>query len=379
MKTPLTQRFHTKKDLTGNPDFSLLVAVGIMLFFGMLFLASASNVFSYKKFGSAYSMVFRQILFGVLPGLVIFFLASKIDYKRYERFHLIFFLASVFLLLLVFIPGFSAEYGTSKSWINVFGFSFQPAELIKLTFLIFLAGWIQKKGYAQVRDFQSGFLPFLMYLVIISYLMVKQPDLGMLMVILFMSVVVYFAAGAKITHLAYLALIGISLLTFMALSKPYIANRIKIFFNPAEYSKSIGYQVDQAFLAIGSGGFFGKGFGKSSQKFSYLPEVSSDSIFAVIAEEMGFFISSLLVLLYLYIVYRGIHIAQTSPDPFGRFLALGIASWISAQAFLNIGVMTGLMPLTGITLPFISAGGSSLVTSLASIGILVNISKHRIE
>jgi len=209
--------------------------------------------------------------------------------------------------------------------------------------------------------------------------MALQPDLGMLMVIAFMSLAVYFVAGAKFRHIGYMCVAGAIAFIAVVFNKPYIANRIKIFLHPSLDRENIGYQIYQAFLAIGSGGIFGKGFGKSAQKFSYLPEVSSDSIFAVIAEEMGFIVVVVLILLYAAIMYRGIMIAQRSPDPFGRFLAAGIVAWITIQTFLNIAVMTGLAPVTGVTLPFISAGGTSLVASLASIGILVNISKHSVE
>jgi len=379
MRIPLSKKFFVDRAKKGEADYALMGIVGLIIFFGLLFLSSASSVYSYKKFGSTYYVVFHQILTGLLPGIAAFYIFSKIDYKKYLRYTHAHFFISVALLLLVFIPRLSADYGTSRSWINIFGFSLQPSEFVKITFLIFLASWIQRKGYADISDFKRGFLPFLMYLSIISALMALQPDLGMLMVIAFMSLAVYFVAGAKFRHIGYMCVAGAIAFIAVVFNKPYIANRIKIFLHPSLDRENIGYQIYQAFLAIGSGGIFGKGFGKSAQKFSYLPEVSSDSIFAVIAEEMGFIVVVVLILLYAAIMYRGIMIAQRSPDPFGRFLAAGIVAWITIQTFLNIAVMTGLAPVTGVTLPFISAGGTSLVASLASIGILVNISKHSVE
>lgn len=379
MSTPLSKKYVPKRSFEGHLDTLLLIVVAVLVFFGLLFLASASSIFSYKKFGSAYHMVFRQILSGVLPGAALMYIFSKIDYRRYGKYPHFFFFLSVILLLLVFFPPFAASYGTSQSWVNIFGFSFQPSELVKITFLIFLAGWIQKKGYSSVADLRYGLLPFVMYLGIISFLLVEQPDFGMLLVISLMACIVFFASGARISHFAILGAAGVLLFIIMLSSRPYIVNRFRVFFDPSQDTQNIGYQVSQAFLAIGSGGWFGKGFGKSAQKFSYLPEVSSDSIFAVIAEEMGFFVVLALIFLYLLLAYRGLFISEKAPDPYGRFLAIGIVAWITLQAFLNIAVMVGLAPLTGVTLPFISAGGTSLVTSLAGIGILLNISKHRID
>lgn len=379
MKSALTRKYSPKFDHRKTPNHLIIIIVGVILFFGILFLSSASSVFSYKKFGSAYYMVFRQIIFGLIPGIALFYIFSKIDYRKYLKISRYFLPLSIALLLLVFIPGIVAQYGSSRSWINIFGFSLQPSELVKITFLIFLAGWIEKKGYQEITDFRRGLAPFVMYLGMIAFLLMLQPDIGMLMVVTFMSLMVFFTAGAKIHHLVYILTSGIIAFVIVILNKPYIADRIKVFLNPGDDSLNLGYQIQQAFLAIGSGGIFGVGFGKSAQKFSYLPEVSSDSIFAVIAEEMGFVVVLVLIILYLMLMYQGILTAQKASDPFGRFLAIGITSWLTFQAFLNVAVMTGLAPLTGITLPFISAGGTSLVTSLMAIGILVNISKYRME
>jgi len=277
----------------------------------------------------------------------------------------------------VFIPGLGNEYGTARSWLNIFGFSFQPSEIAKLTFLIFLAGWIQNKGHEAISSFFGGFLPFMGYLGIIAVLIALQPDLGTLMIIVFMSVLVYFVAGARISHLSYMGLAGLSAIAFLVVKNEYVRKRVLVFLHPLSDIQNTGYQLHQSFLAIGSGGLFGKGLGKSEQKFFYLPEVSSDSIFAIIAEELGFAAVSLLIMLFIVLLFRGVRIALRAPDPFGRFLGLGIITWIISQAFLNIAVMIGLAPLTGIPLPFISAGGTSLAVSLAAMGILVNISRHR--
>lgn len=378
MHRVVSKKFYSVRKYQNPPDLILAGGVAVLVFLGMIFLASASSVFSFKKFGNAYFIVGRQIIYGLLPGLLLLGLFSKLDYHRFERHYRFFFFLSVVALLLVFVPGVGNEFGTARSWIVIGGVSFQPSELVKLTFLIFLSGWIQRKGRQQITTFRYGLIPFLLYLGVIVFLIILQPDFGTTLILIFASVVVFFIAGARFFHLFFLSAAGIAAAFLLFLQFPYIHERIMVFLNPEADVHKHGYQVYQSFLAIGSGGLFGKGFGKSQQKFFYLPEVSSDSIFAVIAEETGFVMVVVLIILFLLILYRGVVIAKNAPDPFGRFLAFGISSWIFFQAFFNMAVMTGLAPLTGIPLPFISAGGSSLAMSLAAVGILINISKQRI-
>ena len=278
-------------------------------------------------------------------------------------------------LILVFIPGLAAEYGTAKSWLNIFGFSLQPAEVVKLTFLIYLAAWLNSRGERKVQDFRSSFLPFVISLGIISFLMVLQPDIGTLSIIVISALVVYFVGGGSLWHLAGICGIGLVGLLVLIKIAPYRLNRLVAFLHPEQDPQGIAYHIWQSLIAIGSGGFFGVGLGHSRQKFSYLPEVTGDSIFAVIGEELGFFFTALFIILLLVFAYRGIYLAKRTPDKFSRLLVVGIISWLIFQSFINIAAMLSLLPMTGIPLPFVSYGGTALMSSLAAMGILVNISK----
>jgi cell division protein FtsW len=300
-----------------------------------------------------------------------------LNYQKLKKIAPFLLFASIILLITVFIPGLGVKYGGSQSWINLFGMSFQPSELVKLTFMLYLAGWLAKKGESGVRDFYYGFLPFLFLLGIVSGLMLLQPDLGTLSIIIFMCVAVFFASGARWKHV--LGLIGAGILSILLLIKisPYRAARLTTFLHPELDPLGIGYHINQAFLAIGSGQWFGRGFGFSRQKFSYLPEVTGDSIFAVLSEELGFIFASLFILAFLFFTIRGFKIAKQAPDQFGTLLAIGITSWFAFQAFFNICSMIGLMPMTGVPLPFVSAGGSALAVAMAAVGILVNISRQQ--
>ncbi|MDP2586510.1 MAG: putative lipid II flippase FtsW [Candidatus Komeilibacteria bacterium] len=360
-----------------QPDFILIGALGMIIVFGLMMLSSASSVEAYQKFGDSYYFFKHQLTNGFLPGLVAFFIAAQFDYRNYRKLAFWAMLGSVGLLLLVLIPGIGFSYGKeAQSWINLGLFSFQPTEVVKLAFLIYLAAWLEKKGEHAVKDFQYGFLPFIFSLGLIVMLVMAQPDLGTLLIIVAISLIVYFVAGGAGKHIAMVILGGL-LLVFIAVQiAPYRMGRLTAFFNPGIDQQGIGYHINQAKIAVGSGGILGLGIGKSRQKFNYLPEVYGDSIFAIIAEEMGFIFCIILLLLYLTVGIRGFKISRASPDDFGKFLSLGIASWICVQAFINISTMIGLFPLTGIPLPFISYGGTSLVVLFFAAGILVNISKQ---
>ena len=274
------------------------------------------------------------------------------------------------------MPGLRSEYGTARSWINIFGMSLQPSELVKLSFLIYLATWLEaKKG--ELNEFSSGIFPFLVILTVISVLMLLQPDLGTLFIIALTSMVVFFVGGGKLSHIFMVVILAcLALFLMLSLKSNYQSDRFKCVKDPNYSAQDKCYQINQSLIAVGSGGWFGRGIGQSRQKFMYLPEVWGDSIFPIIAEELGFVFSTLLLLLYLFIFYRGIIIARTAPDIYGSALATGIVVWLSVQSFLNIGGMTNLIPMTGVPLPFISAGGSAILSNLIAMGILVNISKQ---
>lgn len=358
----------------GQPDKIFLLLVGILVLFGLVILSSASAPLAYTRFGDMFHYLKHQILYGLVPGIILFLILSRVDYHYYRKKALVLLLVSVGLLLMVFLPGLRADWGTSRSWISLAGFSLQPAEIVKLTFLFYLAAWLEDRGKIGVRDFHTGLLPFLTVLGIIGTLLMLQPDMGTLFIISGTSLIVYFVAGAPFLFLSGMFAAAGGLFAILIKVSPYRADRLLTFLHPELDQLGNGYQINQAFLAIGSGGLFGAGLGHSRQKMLYLPEVAGDSIFAVMAEELGF----VLVLGFLFfltmLIFRGIEIARRSPDPFGRLTVIGIISWFFVQTVVNICSMVGLLPLTGVTLPFISYGGTSLAVSLAAVGVIANIS-----
>lgn len=356
-------------------DRWLLLGVGSLLLIGLVMLSSASSVVSYARFGNTYNYFFHQLI-AVVIGLVLFFIFYRIDYRFWRRYALWALIFSVVLLVLVFIPGLRAEHGTARSWIIIFGQSLQPAEFVKLGFLIYLATWLEaKKG--QLKEAGSGIIPFLSSLLIIAALMLAQPDLGTLFIILFAAFAAFFVAGGKFSHIVLTIVLGASALALMFYaSSSYQSDRFRCYQDPAYDLQEECYQINQSLIAVGSGGWLGRGLGQSRQKFMYLPEVWGDSIFPIIAEEVGFIFSALLIALYGFIFYRGLKIAKHAPDIYGSALAAGIIAWLAVQTFLNIGGMINLIPMTGVPLPFVSAGGSSILSTLMAIGLLANISKH---
>lgn len=358
-------------------DLTLTLAIGALLLIGLVMLSSAGAVIAYERFSDSYFFLKRQIIFGVIPGLALAFIFSRIPYYTLRRFAFPMLLVSIGLLITVFIPGLGASYNTgSRSWITLGGFSLQPSEIVKLTFLIYLAAWLEQRGERGIKHFSYGFVPFVSLLGLIMFLMVLQPDVGTMMIIVMIAMAVYFVAGARLKHMGVLALGGAGLLALLIKIAPYRLARFTIFLNPELDPQGIGYHINQAFLAIGSGGWFGRGLGQSRQKFHYLPEVTGDSIFAIMAEEVGFLVVCIFLALLFFIAYRGLRIAASAPDRFSKLLAVGITCWIMIQSFVNIGAMVGLMPLTGVPLPLVSYGGTAMMINLASLGILLNISKY---
>lgn len=363
-----------------KPDYVFLSLVGAITIFGLVMLSSASSAVGYEKFNDNYWYFKHQIIFGLLPGIVGFFIMAKIDYRKWKKHALSFLIFSIVLLLLVFIPSLGTSYGRARNWINFFGMSLQPSEIVKLTFLIYLAAWLGRiRGEKEMKDVSVSFIPFVVVVGIVTLLMILQPDVGTLSIIAIISLVVYFAAGAPLVHLGWIT--GVGFLFFLILIKiaPYRTARLMTFLHPELDPQGIGYHINQALLAVGSGGFFGLGLGFSRQKFQYLPEVVGDSIFAIIAEELGFIFAAGLVCAFVFLAIRGFKIAQKAPDTFGRLLAVGITAWFVFQAFINIGAMLAILPLTGIPLPFISYGGTALTMCLTAAGVMINISKNARE
>ena len=313
-------------------------------------------------------------LAGTLLSLAI--LLIYLPLKIWKSSALFIFVASLLLLIALFLPGIGANYGTSTSWINVsFLPSVQPAEFVKLALILYLAVWMEKRQEL-VQSFQYGFIPFTILLSSVVVLLALQPDFGSVLVIVLIAVSMFFAAGGNLFHIITGALMAAFMAYPIIMSKEYIRNRFMVFLDPSLDPLNISFQIKQALIAVGSGGLFGVGFGRSIQKFGYLPEVQGDTIFAASAEELGFIRIAFLVIAYLVIAYRGYRIANHAPNRFAMLVAVGITSWFAFQAIINIGVNLALLPLTGLTLPFVSYGGSSLIANMMGAGVLLNISRY---
>jgi len=356
-------------------DKSLLYSILILSIGGFLIMTSASMPLSQKEFGSAFYLSLRQLALGVPIGIIVFLIVQRLPYTIWKRMALPLMIFSFILLALLFIPDLSFSFGGARRWLKLGPIFFQPSEILKFSFIVYLASWLDARK-REIESISYGFIPFSMMLGIIGMFLIMQPDIGTLGVIAASAGFLYFLAGGRISQIIALLVAGLVLFYLVVQMAPYRLARILVFLNPALDPQGIGYQINQAFIAIGSGGPFGLGFGKGIQKYSYLPEPIGDSVFAIFAEELGFIGAVLLVSLFYFFFWKSLTVAARAPDTFGKLLAAGISTSIMIQAFINIAAISGLLPLTGIPLPFVSYGGSSLVVTLASAGILLNISKH---
>mgnify|MGYP000079574864 CR=1 FL=1 len=348
-----------------NGDKSLILLILILCFFGLIMIFNASSVAALRDFNDKFHYLKNQGTWFVL-GLASFIFFSFLDYRFLKKIALPFFLFCLFLLILVLIPGVGREVYGGRRWLE-FGFlSFQPAELAKLSLIIYLSALFEKK-----RDFKL----FITLLGLVLLLLLLEPDLGTAVITIASAFAVYFISGASFKQIAIFLGSGFLAAPFLILLSPYRKQRLMTFLNSSFDAQGASYHVRQILIALGSGGLLGRGIGQSRQKFLFLPEVTTDSIFAIIAEEFGFWGASLLIIAFIFLLYRGIKIAN-SADSFGRSVAVGIVAFIGFQALINLGAMVALIPLTGVPLPFISYGGSSLLVNLSAMGILYNISKH---
>lgn len=364
---------HPTKNL--KLDYPLLYITLGLLVFGLISLYSASTVQSLLKFNTSTYYIYHQLGYGAVLGLIAMYALSKIDYHFWQNKLPILIVVSLILLAAVKIGGLGVSFGGAARWINLGPFSFQPSELAKLVIILYLAAWVEKKR-GQLNNFYFGLLPSLAIIGLFSLLILWQPDFGTMLVLVLVSFAMLFAAGINWKYFFWnIVGGGLALLMFVTL-EPYRAQRLKTFFNPALDPQGISYQITQALMAIGSGGAFGYGYGLSRQKHSYLPEVMTDSIFAVTAEELGFFRVLGIIVLFVLLAFRGFRVAKLAPDMFGKMVAFGITSWIAIQALINIGAIVNVIPLTGIPLPFFSYGSTALILNLAAVGILLNISRH---
>jgi cell division protein FtsW len=357
-----------------TPDFLLIFLTFSLLAIGLVMVYSASAVWAEYKFHDSFFFAKRQLLFAGV-GLIAMFFIMNIDYWVWRDWSKVLLIVCFVLLVLVLIPGIGMVRNGSRSWIGVGAFSIQPSEFMKLAMIAFLAKYLSE-NQKNITSFKRGLLPSLMLVFAAFGMIMLQPDLGTGTVMVGTCIAMIFVAGARIIHFVGLGMIGLTGFAALVLSAPYRIKRITSFLNPWEDPLGSGFQIIQSLYAIGPGGLLGLGLGQSRQKFFYLPEPQTDFIFAILAEELGFIGGSLVLLLFSLLLWRGVRIALGAPDLYGSFLAIGIISMIAIQVMINIGVVTGLMPVTGITLPFLSYGGSSLTLMLMAIGVLLNISKH---
>ncbi len=355
-------------------DKSFLTVTVILIVAGFFIFSSASLGLLARESSNYSSVAFSQTVLGLFLGSIAMVVASRLDPSLWKKFALYIFLITVLLNILVLFPQIGFEHGGARRWINLGSISFQPAELLKFGFVVYFAAWA-----AWVKDrmetLQWGFVPLIVLLGICGGLLLSQPDTDNFLIIVITGLAMFIAAGGRWRYVLVMILAGVVGLSFLAYTRPYVKQRIMTFVNPTADALGASYQIQQSLIAIGSGGLFGRGFGQSVQKFTYLPEPVGDSIFAVAAEEFGFVGSVLLIAIFVLFTTRGLKIASRVPQPFNRLLVVGIVIMIISQAFVNIGAMLGVLPLSGITLPFVSHGGTSLFICLFEVGIILSISK----
>ncbi|MFA5098939.1 MAG: putative peptidoglycan glycosyltransferase FtsW [Candidatus Paceibacterota bacterium] len=368
-----------------TPDYIFIVCALLLTVFGLVMLSSASSDLGKIKFDDTYYYLKHQIIYGLGLGAIGFLFAFFIDYRFWQRIAAPLLILNLFLLVLVFTPlGFS-HAGASR-WLDLGFMSIQPAELLKFSFIVYLAAWLapRAKGAnkdARQKDFWAGYFPFLVICGLVAVLVVIQRSTSAVAIIMAAGLLVYFASGARISYILSTILIGLVAFGLLISFSPYRLDRVETYFKMITHSESIDYessafQVNQSLISIGSGGLTGVGFGQSTAKFKRLPEPISDSIFAVIAEELGFVGAASLIAIFGLFFVKGFMIAKKTSDQFAKFVIVGFTSVMAIQTFINIAAISGLMPLTGVPLPFISYGGTSLAVFLTMTGVIGNISKY---
>ncbi|WP_409341242.1 stage V sporulation protein E [Paenibacillus sp. MBLB4367] len=356
------------------PDPIMLLSTILLLAIGVVMVYSASAVLSFREFGDAFYYLKRQLLFAALGGVAMIVMMN-IDYWVWKKYAKLALILGFVMLLIVLIPGVGVVRGGARSWLGIASFGIQPSEFMKMCVILFLAKMLSEEKL-QITDFARGLMPPLAIVGVTFGLIMLQPDLGTGAVLVGASLLIIYTAGARIAHLAGLAMIGVVGLVGLVLAEPYRMKRITGFLDPWQDPLGVGYQSIQSLYAVGPGGLVGLGLGMSRQKYSYLPEPQTDFIFSIIGEELGFIGGTLLLALFTLLVWRGLRTAITAPDTFGSLLAVGIIGMVAVQVIINIGVVIGMFPVTGITLPLISYGGSSLTLMLTALGILLNISRY---
>lgn len=360
---------------TKSFDKVFLGIVIALLSIGIFCFVSASLGILPKNEAKFYNVLLSQIVLGLIGGGIALYIVYHVDYRFWRKNAFYLFLASIIFTLLVFVPKLGFSHGGATRWVTLGPVTFQPVEFLKIGFVIYFAAWLSwTKG--KIEDFKFGILPLLVLLAVIAAILFKQPDTKSFILILVTGLVMLIVSGVPWKYIFGMGAIGIIALGSLLFFKPYLLDRVHTFVNPSHDPSGSSYQLLQSLIAVGSGQTFGRGLGQSIQKFNYLPEPQGDSIFAVIGEEFGFAGTTVIVLLYVAFLLRGLRIATTATDTFGRLVVTGIVTLLVSQSFLHIASNIGLFPLTGVPLVFISQGGTSLLVALASLGIILNVSKR---
>jgi cell division protein FtsW len=353
-------------------DITLLFPVLFLVGVGIVMVYSASSALALKKFGTSYYFLKKQSIFALL-GIVVLVVSCHIPYRVYRSLaYPLLFLAILFLTVIL-ISGFGYSAGGAKRWFRFAGFTFQPSEFARFALVIYLAYSMNRK-MDRIKEFSVGFLPHVLVLCLFTVLIMLQPDFGSVVIFGAITWIMLFVGGVRILYLLGSMVLALPAVYYMMTGADYRIQRIMSFMNPWQYSGDKGYQVVHSLLAFGTGGIWGAGIGKGYQKLFYLPEPHTDFIFSVIGEELGLVGVLIILGLYSVILWKGISIARNSPDAFGSFVAAGLTTAMGLQIFINMGVALGLLPTKGLTLPFLSYGGTSLLMNMASIGVLMNIS-----
>lgn len=349
----------------------VLAAIGVVMIY------SASAIYAYERMGDSAYFLKRHLVYLGLGGILAV-LAARVHYRNLRKYAKPFLAAALVLLVLVLVPFIGHSTGGARRWFKFFGLGFQPSELLKIALIFYMADFLDRRREA-VGDLKRTVLPAFLAVGLCAGLVFLQPDLGTAITVVVVIFILFFTAGFRLRHLAAAILLALPGLLYALLSKPYRRKRLLAFFEPWEDPRGVGFQIIQSFLALGSGGLFGVGLGRSQQKLFYLPESHTDFIFSIIGEELGFVGTASIVVLFLVFIFAGMVIVFRCKDFFSQLLAMGLVSLIALQAVINIGVSTGALPTKGLSLPFISYGGSALWANLAAVGLLINISKGQGE
>jgi cell division protein FtsW len=357
-----------------TPDMWLFGVAVVLLSAGVVMVYSASAIVAADRFHDPYLFLKKQAVWALL-GSGALWLVLRMDYRRLQPLVLPALIIAVVLLVLVLVPPLGQAINGTRRWIRLGPVSFQPAEMAKLALVVYLAAFLAKRRH-ELSDFRRGFLPPVLVAAGLAALVLVQPDLGSCLTLVALTFGLLYIAGSPLKHLAWAAAPAVPLLVIAVFAAPYRLRRITAFIDPWADAQGSGFQIIQSWLALGNGGLFGQGIGGSRQKLFYLPEAHTDFILAIIGEEFGFVGSMTIVALFAVLIWRGLRIGLRAPEPFGAYLALGITVLLATQTVVNLGAVTGLLPTKGLPLPFISFGGSALIMTMVSTGVLLNISQH---